>query len=411
MPCDPVGGENIGLWRPQEQAGKGGEDVWVRFKRAPVAPTNLQKGPFGKETERLPYFATTSCVCERIQVRFKPIGKATGLINRPGTTFFGRDRRIPKNWELKSGRKRPTGISPEESVKLFMYFLAIALSGFGGIAQDKTPPESIGKLITKLGNPSPGERDQATADLRKLRYDAFSALHEAVETNPDLEIRGRATALLRDLSSLEYSVKLTVSKFKHTPHGGDMGYDAKSTFAQIRGDRLVIRATGPSSDEGSFFTLRISIGLKDLKAGSIPEDRFWIAYSHGGEGGLKVMYITTWKGTIALEEKGTKLEGRFDVSFSGGKTAYGFDEQTLKGSFEIPDVLTLLDAARQGVKFDVPPETLEEVLLEQGLGSRGVVQNTKPKEGGKLEVTLGDKHGSTVILDRYGNILSQNLKR
>lgn len=215
-----------------------------------------------------------------------------------------------------------------------------------------------------------------------------------------------------ELNGAKYAATLTISQFTHTPHGGDRGYAAEQAFARIRGDRLVLYGIGPRSDEGRFFAMRLSLPLRDLATTLIHSDHLWISYSHGGEGGLKVMPATSWKGTVALEQKGTALRGQFDISLSGGAVqGYGFTEQRLQGTFEIENAAALMNAARNGVKLDVRPADFDELLLEQGLGLRAAVLSAKALDDGNWEITLADQHGSTAILDRYGNLVSKHLKR
>jgi hypothetical protein len=56
------------------------------------------------------------------------------------------------------------------------------------------------RLVAQLGSPRYAEREAAGAALRTLGRDALSALREAL-TNPDAEIRTRATGLLQELET------------------------------------------------------------------------------------------------------------------------------------------------------------------------------------------------------------------
>ncbi len=200
-------------------------------------------------------------------------------------------------------------------------------------------------------------------------------------------------------------ITLKITRFEHTPHGGKAGHTARIAQARIRGDRLVLSATGPSSKEGAYFVLRFSIPLDLAHKGAAPAAQLGMYCAHGGESGLRPLSIQKKAGSLRMtrDDKTRSIQGTFTFSLSllASKRSYGLASQTLTGRFAVPDCGWLLARLDNQRAVAISRTDIDEILPEQGY-LMGVVSAKQLKDGSWL-VHPRNKHGWTMTLDRLGN--------
>src|SRR3954465_4266251 len=86
------------------------------------------------------------------------------------------------------------------SVKWLATGLIVLLSVGAGTPADREAAEGkITSLIEQLGDPTFAKREAASKELAELDETVLPIVRNAAESNPDAEIRGRASQAIRDI--------------------------------------------------------------------------------------------------------------------------------------------------------------------------------------------------------------------
>jgi hypothetical protein len=216
-----------------------------------------------------------------------------------------------------------------------------------------------------------------------------------------------AVAAVQESTSIprvEYPSELTISSFSKAPHGIEGPIKAAQAVTVLRGDRVVIAATGPKNKEGPFFRFRLAMPRDRFATGEVEAESIWIAYQHGGVAGLRAYELKSKKGRVTLSSDEKRIHGSFDLTLEfTAEGVYRLGPQTLRGEFEIVrDQDRLFKSLQSKAVTEILETDLLDLMEEQGLG-RAPFRDVEraPKGGWRIRYTSEPR--LQILVDRFGN--------